>query len=333
MKKTLLALAVLGAFAGTAAAQSNVSIYGLIDLGISHDNGGVNSVTRIDSGIQSGSRLGFKGSEDLGGGLSANFVLESGLNADNGSLAQGGLMFGRQSWLGLAGHFGAVRFGRQKNSLYIAVADILDPFGNGMAGDMARFFNLDSSRMDNTVNYATPNLSGFSGQVGYGFGEQAGSTAELRKITLLGTYANGPLALALANHQSNNTTVLGGAKKTTLMGGTYNFGAIKAHAGYARNKNDTTAGVVLDSRDLMLGVSAPIGGTDTVLASYLRKNNKLVANADSRQLAVGYTHTVSKRTNLYTSYSRTSNDAGAKINAGANGKSDNLYDFGVRHSF
>jgi predicted porin len=113
MKKALLALAVLAAFAGTASAQTNVTMYGVLDMALQHENDGVNSTTALDSGIQSGSRLGFKGTEDLGGGLKANFDLEAGVNADTGTSSQGGILFGRQAWVGLSGGFGSLRLGRQ----------------------------------------------------------------------------------------------------------------------------------------------------------------------------------------------------------------------------
>ena len=113
MKKTLLALAVFGAFAGTTSAQSNVTIYGLVDMAIQHENDGANTRTALDSGEFAGSRIGFKGSEDLGGGLKVNFQLESGFGADDGKLNQGGRIFGRQAWVGMSGGFGSVNLGRQ----------------------------------------------------------------------------------------------------------------------------------------------------------------------------------------------------------------------------
>lgn len=126
MKKALLALAVLGAFTGTASAQTNVTIYGLLDAGIRYrDNGAADNNTTwgVDSGQASSSRLGLRGTKDLGSSLSAIFTLESGLNLDDGTLGQGiagsantpamTRLFGRQAFVGLAGNFGAVKFGRQ----------------------------------------------------------------------------------------------------------------------------------------------------------------------------------------------------------------------------
>lgn len=119
MKKKLLAAALLAAGTGMAHAQSSVSIYGLIDLGLTYysnaakTGGGGASLLRMDSGIAQGSRIGFKGTEDLGGGLNAFFTLETGFGADDGSLGQGGLLFGRQSFVGLGSKdWGALSVGR-----------------------------------------------------------------------------------------------------------------------------------------------------------------------------------------------------------------------------
>ena len=189
--------------------------------------------------------------------------------------------------------------------------------------------------MDNTINYAKPVLSGFLGQIGYGLGEQAGDNSALRKLSALGTYSSGAINAVLAYHNVNNAATAGGSNKTTLIGGTYDFGVAKAHAAYAWNKGDTTAATVLDSRDMMIGVSAPVG-QGSVLASYVRKNNKLTSNSDANQLALGYTYALSKRTDLYTSIARIANDSNSTINyygTTAKGNTHNLFDFGIRHKF
>src|SRR3569833_330324 len=179
MKKTLLLLAVLGAFTGTASAQTNVTIYGLLDAGVHYRDNGAdtnNKTWGVDSGQASGSRLGFRGTEDLGGGLAAIFTLESGVNVDDGTLGQGitgsanspalTRLFGRQAFVGLSGNFGAVKFGRQYAPIRVAVESV-DPFGVSGAGNAANFFNVHGERTDNTVNYSTANFGGFSGQAAY----------------------------------------------------------------------------------------------------------------------------------------------------------------------
>ncbi len=348
MKKSLLALAVLGAFAGVASAQTNVTIYGRVDVSIANENRGGDSVNRLDGGStgtanQSGSRLGFKGKEDLGGGLSANFVLESGFSPDTGELGQGGLLFGRQAFVGLAGGFGAINFGRQLSPLYLAV-DAIDPFGVGMAGNATRLFaNFTASpvttasgvvtsakspdRTNNTINYSTPAMGGFSGQLAYTLGEVAGSNSGSRQIGFSVGYANGPIAAVLAYHNANNPAATN-STKSTLLGGTYDFGVAKAHLGFAVNKDD----VKLDTRDILIGATVPFGPS-TLLVDYIRKQDRFFSNANANQVALGYIYEMSKRTNLYTSYSRTSNDGAVRYNSDVAGANGRIFNVGLRHKF
>jgi predicted porin len=327
LKKSLLAAAVLSALAGTALAQTNVTIYGVIDAGISHENNGgpAGSVTRMDSGVLNGSRLGFKGSEDLGGGLSAIFNLENGFSTDTGNMGQGAL-FGRQAWVGLNGGFGSVKLGRQSTVIY-ANSGTFDPFGDTLAGDSARLFNYYGSRTNNTVSYGYA-AHGWRGELDYSFGEVAGDNAASRTMAGFVGYNAGPIDVVLAYHTVKNATATDSAK-TTLLGGNYNFGIVKAYASYAWNKG--FAG--LDTRDALLGLKAPVGTAGTVMASIIRKTDKQRADADATQLALGYTHDLSKRTALYSSVSRTTNDNAVAYNAGANGATDTLFNVGVRHKF
>lgn len=334
MKKSLLALAILGAFTGIASAQSNVTIYGVVDVGIANENNGAaaGSVTRMDSGNLNGSRLGFKGTEDLGGGLSAIFSLENGFSADTGAMA-GGLLFGREALVGLAGGFGAVKLGRQKTVVY-ANSDVFDPFGDALAGDSARLFNYSGSRTNNVLSY-TYDASGIRAQVQYGFGEVPGDTSASRTFALMGGYRNGPIDVMLTHHRANDATgnVTG---KTTLLGGNYNFGVVKAYAAYAWNKDVTPTGAIslgADTRDALIGVTAPIGSAGTLIASYIRLSDKAVSNADANQIAIGYTHNLSKRTALYTSYGRLANDDGASYKVPTAGNTDKLFNVGIRHKF
>lgn len=333
MKKSLLALAVLGAFAGAASAQSNVTVYGVADVGITRLSG--NAVEAVLGGSPrwgldstsdaNGSRLGFKGSEDLGGGLSAIFTLESGFNLDNGTLAQGtNQLFGRQAWVGLNGGFGAVKLGHQQTPYYNVVESI-DPFNARMAGSMIGVFAVPV-RMSNTVNYSLPkNLGGFYGEVAYGFGEVAGNTSANRQIGLSAGYANGPLNVALANHNVNVQAA--GVDKTNsiFVGATYDFRVVKAHAAYAQDKVEIMGGGDVKTNDYMLGVSAPVGA-GTVMASFQRSDVKDV-DAKIDQWALGYSHNLSKRTSLYTSYGHVKAEA-----AGADATA-NEFNVGIRHAF
>ncbi|HJV53696.1 MAG TPA: porin [Noviherbaspirillum sp.] len=333
MKKSLVSLAVLAACAGTASAQTNITIYGVADAGISYkDNGAANNskTWALDSGILSGSRLGFKGSEDLGSGLSAIFTLENGFTIDDGQQGQGAL-FGRQAFVGLQGGFGAVKLGRQYNPIRVAVEGI-DPFRLGMGSWAGNVLSLYGERANNTLNYTSANFSGFTGQAAYSFGEVAGSTSSGRQLGLSGTYANGPLAAVLAYHnQDRGTTATpdNGKTKTTLLGGTYNFGPATLHAAYAWDKGSPAAGADdVDNRDWMLGASAPVG-PGTVLASYMKRDDRLASNKDVKQWALGYTYGLSKRTTLYTLFNHIDRD---NVTPG-NATTTKQFSVGMRHTF
>lgn len=246
MKKSLLALGVLGAFAGAAHAQSSVTLYGIIDAGLTYVNktggslagtGNTSKNFYFNNGNLQGSRWGLKGAEDLGGGLKAIFVLENGFNLGNGTLGQNGRMFGRQAYVGLSSATaGTVTIGRQ----YDSVVDFVGPYASGSqwatyAG--AHPFDNDnlnnSFRINNSIKYTTANYNGFSAGALYGFSNSAnnGSTgsgfANNRAWSVGLGYANGPLSvgagyLYLASPGSNSSGVIatpltGSADTTTAM--------------------------------------------------------------------------------------------------------------------
>lgn len=329
MKKSLLALAVIGSFAGSASAQTNVSIYGVVDAGIVLEKGGAaGSVSKLTSGVASASRIGFRGTEDLGGGLSANFVLENGFNEDTGALT-GGLLFGRQAYVGLKGEFGATNFGRQYTPHYL-VSAAADPFGNGMAGRFTNLMANSGVRMDNTVKYTSPTVGGFSGELAYGFGEVAGNTSASRAIGASLNYGAGPLKVGLGYHRLNNAAATDNARNT-VIGGTYDFGVAKAHLAYGKNKGTGT----VDNNDLLVGATVPFG-PHKLLASFIRKDDDSALNRDANQWALGYTYALSKRTDFYTAYARINNKRGATFTVGNNteaGSGNKAFNLGVRHTF
>ena len=336
MKKSLLAVALLGAF-GVAAAQSNVSIYGILDAGVQYTNGdAAGSKTSLESGQQSFSRIGFKGTEDLGNGLNALFVLEQQVEVDTGA-GDGG--FTSQAYVGFKGSYGQVTLGRQLSPLYMAHTAI-DPFKSGFAADMNNTFgSLDYQasavqRMDNAAIYATPEgLNGFKASFAYGFGEQAGSTSAQSQIGALIGYDNGPLTLVYGFHQTNNDTVSGGIVATTdkfnshFFGGTYDFGMAKLHAALDQNKVGD-----FKSEDYMVGVTVPFGANE-IFADYTHKKFKDIDDSDADQFAIGYSYKLSPRTNLYTAYTYVKNDDFAVLKTNEGGKSVSVFQFGVRHTF
>jgi predicted porin len=336
--KTFAFAAALAALAGQAAAQSNVTLYGVVDLGLERVKLSPGpSVTALDSGIQSGSRWGIKGTEDLGGGLAAVFQLESGFDASSGAAGQGGLAFGRQSWVGLKGGFGALKLGRQYTPIFNAL-DTIDPMGTGLTGDgsgMSAVFRGYGLRMNNTVNYSTPDFGGLSAEVAYGLGEVAGSTSTGSQFGGAATYASGPLTVVGAYHSQNVAAggVSVGKSRTALIGGTFELKPVTLHAAYAQNRDEDATGAATGrSRDGMLGISAGFGAA-ALMASYIVHHDSLVADANANYWQLAGTYALSKRTNLYTSYSTIRNGANGATGSGLPGVDISWLNVGIRHKF
>src|SRR5689334_25129546 len=187
MKKSLLALAAMGAFAGVAHAQSSVTLYGIIDEGFNYTSnvqtaaGAGRSgqhLYNLSSGVLQGSRWGLRGTEDLGGGLKAVFVLESGFDVNSGKSGQGGALFGRQAYVGLSSQFGTVTLGRQYDSVvdYVGPLEAGDQWGGYIAahpGDIDNFNN--AYRTNNTVKYTSADYGGLKFGGTYSFGGVAGN--------------------------------------------------------------------------------------------------------------------------------------------------------------
>ncbi|MGU7770147.1 porin [Burkholderia sp. MR1-5-21] len=220
MNKKLLTAAILAATASAAHAQSSVTLYGIIDAGISYvnhsktANGGSGKMFKYDDGVAQGSRWGLKGTEDLGGGLKAIFVLENGFNSGNGTLGQGGAMFGRQAYVGLStAQYGTVTLGRQYSFSTDILGSNYSTGGNTVAGNYAYHVNdidqLTSSRINNAVKFQSANYAGFTFGALYGFsnstdfagapGSGATNTGGSSRAYSFGlNYANGPLSVGAA---------------------------------------------------------------------------------------------------------------------------------------
>jgi predicted porin len=320
----------LGLSAACAQAQSMVKIYGVADAGIVLERGGpAGSSQNVSSGVASGSRLGFKGKEDLGDGMSAFFVLENGVSMDTGKAGQGGRLFGRQSLVGLSGAAGSVSLGRQYAPYYKAVRDIVDPFCTGLAGNAQNIFPA-FTRVDNSVEYQTPKWNGLSADLLYGFGEAAADAAKNRSIGASATYDAGPLTLVLAHHQQGDATGTAHSRNT-MLAGRYRFGIVTAHAAYARNR-DVLGNA---SRDALLGAAVQ-AGAGRVLASLAAQRDDFGPKAHALQAAIGYEYSLSKRTDLYTAYGHIVNRDGAAFhvgNATDDGSGTTGINLGVRHVF
>lgn len=308
MKKSLLALAVLGAFAGAASAQSSVTLYGKLDLGFAKAAGSADK--QVADG--SSSRVGFRGVEDLGGGLKALFQFEHRFNPDTGTVTNTAFWHGL-STVGLGGSFGTVNLGRQYTAAYSLATGVIDPFGGDTVAGL-RGESLTKSvarlRTDNSVRYD----GAFGGlKVAADIAETPAGGVD-RPYSVAAQYAAGPFMVAASY---DNPT--GANDNLATLGGSYAFGPAKVSLGIGRGDNDSNVRV----KQALAGVTVSVGAAGQVLAGYAQEE---VGTADAtKKVSLGYRHNLSKRTQLYTDVTRV-NDLLSKTEKTG-------YDFGVIHTF
>lgn len=354
MKKSLVALAAL-AFVGVASAQSSVTLFGVVDATVAFGNGSISNKTQLTNSGYNSSRLGFRGTEDLGGGLNASFWLEAGLNNDNGSGAatsdnnqaapatagvvnarNQGLTFNRRSTVSLGGAFGEVRLGRDYTPQFWNQT-VFDPFGTNGVGTTQTLNSglggFTAVRASNSIGYFLPAMGGIYGQAQVYMGENNKNGAATEKdgngAALRVGYAAGPINAAFAYSE---TKFAAGNIKSTNVGASYDLGVAKLAGLYTRDNNSITA----DGKGYLLGVNAPMGAGE-IRAAYSTYKIDSANDPKSNKLALGYVHNMSKRTALYTTVARVSNRGGAAqalngASTAANSNSTGL-DIGVRHSF
>lgn len=352
MKKSLIALAVLAA-SGAAMAQSSVTLFGVVDATYAYGSGSVSNKSQLTNSGYNSSRLGFRGVEDLGGGMSASFWLEAGVNNDNGSGANtstnnqatgatggGGLTFNRRSTVSLNGGFGEVRLGRDYTPQFWNLT-VFDPFGTVGVGTTATLQaglgGPTAVRASNSIGYFFPkNLGGIYGQAQYYMGENNSNAANKKDgngLALRVGYAAGPINVALAF--SETKYLASGNIKAVNVGGQYDLGVAKIMAHYSQD-NNSLAGAA-DGKGYLIGALVPMGAGEIRVSYSSYKHDVVGADPQLNKLALGYVHNLSKRTALYATYAHASNKNAAAFGlngavTGA-GQNSNGYDFGIRHSF
>lgn len=335
MKLKLISLAALAAVSSVAHAQSSVTLYGTLDTAVAyfsnqkgaHASGGT---FQMASGTLSGDRWGLKGTEDLGGGLSAVFNLQSGYNLNTGAAGQGDRMFGRTAMVGLADKsYGTVTVGRQYDPLVDLIQPLTedDTYGSAFAtpGDIDNYD--DSSRVNNSIKYTSPTYAGLQVSAMYAFGGDAGETSGGQTYAIAALYSHGPLNLAAGYLRANNdgtsstydgftstgldSTAINGAfiSATTLQiiraAGTYAIGPVTLGAAYSNvdygnyaaapgSNNGTRFNTAQAFVNYQLNAAIELG----VGYNYTKGSGNNV-DASYNQVSLGADYALSKRTDLY----------------------------------
>jgi predicted porin len=338
MQKKIIALAVAGLVSGAAFAQSNVTVYGIVDAYYAHSSADdADSINSINGGGLSGSRIGFKGTEDLGNGLKALFVLEYGLTND--ANVGVGEDLARQQLLGLTGNWGTVVAGRAQTAGYDWTCGTSTLAGSALdANDKVSTGYLlkcgGTSRQNNAVAYISPSFSGLTFAVNHArVTEGATATGDDSYGNLLSaTYANGPIAASLIYAKVSMESTAADDNITEWgLRGSYDFGMAKVGASYQSNETGNA-----DAHNYQIFGAIPVSAAGTVHLQYA--SNDIDGNEnDTKGWTLAYTHGLSKRTTAYAGYTHTSNDDNAARAAGfaapSAGGSSSVWAVGLRHSF
>lgn len=378
MKKNLLALAVAGAFVAPVAMAdtANVTVYGIADVSYDQTRNGDGPAAAPVSGVTSNkissnsSRIGFKGAEDLGGGLKAIFLIERGIAIDTNDMT--GATFARNSYAGLAGDaWGSVTLGKN-DTPYRSSTRGLDVFADHIADNrslMGRGTAGFDARFSDTVRYDSPDMSGFKVAAAYTAAAESNTLASAnikgRGESLSGTYATGPFSVTAAYQKNvfgstSNVTgfsALGSAcaaatvcdEKAWKLGGSYKVDQFAVNAVYEKTTDNlgNAAGGMGHKAYYLAGVFNATAN-DAIKLAYtkadkLRDGN--LANSGAKQWAIGVDHSLSKRTAVYAMYTKLDNDAAASYalstaaiatgttNANGAGADPSAFSIGMKHAF
>ena len=349
-KKKLLAAAAMLALVG--AAQAEVKLYGYLeasfgsfeDYNVSGGTPTTDRVTAVQSGNMMTSFFGISGSEDLGNGLKAEFVLESFIANDTGgnieNLAQG--FWSRGSWVGLSGDFGRLALGQYDNAFF-TLGWSYNPFGSSMtfSPTMVSYYSLAGFRMPslgydtgwvNSITYETPNLGGFTGSLQFAPKETTAGGDAKNNWAVSGAYNAGPLSLmaVYTSSGSNGDGVYFMRQKNYGLGASYDLSVVKLSAQYSRIKTQTglTDGT---SKFFQVGAEVPVTEAGKIMVSYGQTKYNDFAFAPEgklKQFSLGYDHSLSKRTGAYAALT-----SKKLSDVGLDDESANTFAIGVRHAF
>ena len=353
LSKNIIAASLGLAFAGSVLAQSNVTVYGTVDVGVAHmSSSGIKAQNVVDNGLNAPSRLGFRGVEDLGNGLKALFTLEYNIAPDQnsgvGDLASKTQWTGsqsRQAFVGLSGDFGTLAVGRlQTAGFYFACSYNQVAGGAFNTTDRMKGASLlvcgNPGRADNAVGYTSPSFGGLSLSLNHAritesaALQQSGSDAYANLLGL--TYTQGPLqAGGVYSNKSMKNTWADDNVREYGLGASYDLSVVKLFAMYQNQKVGSQGA---DSK-WAIAATAPVSAAGTVKLSYGRNHLGSTPNSDnSSAYALVYNHALSKRTILYAGYTHIGNGNGGTVTVKGDyvplaGNNANLYAMGVSHNF
>lgn len=340
MKKFALAAAI-SVITASAMAQ-NVTVYGVIDNSFQKYDTGSVTLNRVQANALTTSRLGFRGNENLGDGLRAEFQLEGTLDATSGTLGSttANQLFNREAWVGLSGNFGAIRMGRTD----VTNAQDIDTFVS-QAYNFA-FFPIDGTAgveqgadQPNVVRYTSPKFGGFQGQVGFASanGNNATTDAVGDQLSYFLRYDQDRLRVMAGYQKTDGAGVA--QKDFTSVGASYDFGAFSAGLAHATGDNSATADVT--SKVTVASVKVPLPNQLEIIGAYsASENGSFAADNKGQGYTVGVVKKLSKRTMVYTAYSTVDNDTNAKMRTfgattapTAGGQDPKSYTVGISHTF
>lgn len=327
MEKKLIAVAFAGLASTAAFAQSNVTVYGVADYYLGHSSSNGQSLNTIGDGGYAATRVGFKGTEELGDGLKALFLLEFWSNnaADTGV----GLAGARQEYVGLSSDkYGILTAGYQYNpgadvyttNIASTVVGVYssNQIQTAIANNGGNLRSLSTaSRWANSVKYVSPNWAGFTFIAAYSAGEVTGDTSANSKWGFAGRYAQGPFGVDVAYLLQKDKVGIGELYDINewYVGGRYDLGIVKAFATYQTLRNDARKTAAYDHNAWTLSLKVPVFEKHAVNLEYAKISfdpaNSLANqnnNGSSKSFSVGYEHNLSKRTMLYTAVAHTKND-------------------------
>lgn len=279
-----------------ACAQSSVTIYGIIDSGIEYQNGGTGAVVRGSSGGLQASLYGFTGTEDLGGGMHANFKLEQGFNSFSGAQATAGSAFSRLAWVGLSGHFGEVRVGRQKKAEYLLLNNETDPVGAQSIASPINNFSQETQRSNNAIAYLAPTFHGLSGQLMVGMRDSTTRPSNgFQYYNAAVRYINGPFHAGAGYEQQGNATGTSLQRIFRALG-SYRFGPARIYFAYqAERQSDGSE----DVRIYSVSGSYLFTPAAQLALLYGYANDVTGKGNNAQQFSLTYTYSLSKATMLY----------------------------------